>query len=136
MAKCPYGLTRTLRLITVMSLLFLASCTAQPSTRTVTLAQSGSSIDLRVGDTLLVALEGNPTTGFDWALVGSASPALDLVERTFAPSSTALGASGTVTYRFKAAAQGNTDLVINYSRSFESVPPERTFKLTVRVGPS
>jgi inhibitor of cysteine peptidase len=129
-ARCIVGL------VTVLSLLFLASCAAQPATRTVTFAQSGSAIDLRVGDTLLVALEGNPTTGFDWALVGSASPALDLAERSFAPSSTALGAAGTVTYRFKAVAQGSTDLVMNYSRSFESVPPERTFKLTVRVVPS
>lgn len=102
----------------------------------MTFAQSGSSIDLRVGDTLLVALDGNPTTGFDWALVGPASPALDLAERSFAVSSTALGAPGTVTYRFRAVAQGSTDLVMNYSRSFESVPPARTFKLTVRVGPS
>ena len=122
--------------VVVLSLLLLASCAAQPTTRTVTFLQSGSSIDLRVGDTLLVALDGNPTTGFDWELVGSASPALDLAERSFAPSSAALGAPGTVTYRFKAAAQGSTDLVMNYSRSFESVPPERTFKLTVRVGPS
>jgi hypothetical protein len=98
MPRPPYGLSGTLGLITVMSLLFLASCTARPMTRTVTLAQSW-------------ALEGNPSTGFDWA-------------------------PGTVTYRFRAAAQGSTDLVINYSRSFESVPPERTFKLTVRVGPS
>ena len=118
-----------------LALLFLAaaSCAPQPTTLTVGASQSGSSIDLRVGDTVVVALESNPSTGFDWALVGSTAPVLDPGQRTYTSSGTALGAPGTVTYRFRAMAEGSTRLVIHYLRSWESVPPARTFELTIRV---
>lgn len=126
----------SVRLIATVAIVLLAACAEQPATRTVTAAQSGTSVELRVGDTLVVALDGNPTTGFDWALVGSVTPPLELAERTFTPSGTALGAPGTVSYRFKAAAPGTTRIVMTYSRSWESVPPDRTFELAVRVGSS
>lgn len=51
----------------------------------------------------------------------------------FTPQSTLLGAGGTVRYRFRAAAQGTTKLTLSYSRSFESVPPQRTFDVTINV---
>jgi inhibitor of cysteine peptidase len=114
-------------------ILALASCAPQPTTLTVGAAQSGATIDLRTGDTVVVALESNPSTGFDWVLVGPAAPALDSGQRTYASSGTALGAPGTVTYRFRAVAEGTTRLVMHYLRSWESLPPERTFELTVRV---
>ena len=114
-------------------ILAVASCAPQPTTLTVGAAQSGASIDLRVGDTLMVALESNPSTGFDWVLIGPTAPALDPGQRTYASSGTALGAAGTVTYRFRAAAEGTARLLIHYRRSWESLPPERTFELTVRV---
>lgn len=118
-----------------LALLFLAavSCAPQPTTLTVGAAQSGASIDLRVGDTLVVALESSPSTGFDWALVGSAAPVLDPGQRAYTSSGTALGASGAVTYRFRAVTEGNTRLLIHYLRSWESVPPERIFELTIHV---
>lgn len=122
--------------LALVLILLGVSCTARAETVNVGAAQSGASIDLRVGDTLVVRLDSNPSTGFDWAVVGSTAPALDLSERTYTTGGTALGAAGTVTYRFRAAAEGSTQLVIRYARSWESVPPERTFELTVRVRPS
>lgn len=99
-------------LIATAAIALMGACAEPSATRTVTAGQSGTSIDLRVGDTLLITLDGNPSTGFDWAPVGSVSPVLDLAERTFTPSGTALGASGTVTFRFSAAAPGTIHLVM------------------------
>lgn len=122
--------------LALVMILLGVSCAARAETVNVGAAQSGGSIDLRVGDTLVVRLDSSPSTGFDWAVVGSTAPVLDLGERTYTTGGTALGAAGTATYRFRAVAEGSTHLVIHYARSWESVPPERTFELTVRVRPS
>lgn len=119
--------------LALILIILTASCAPGAETVNVGAAHSGTPIDLRVGDTLVVGLESNPSTGFDWAMAGSSAPVLDLAERTYAPGGPALGAAGTVTYRFRAMAEGSTRLIIHYARSWESVPPERTFELTVRV---
>jgi len=64
-------------------ILFGLSCAARADTVNVGAAQSGASIDIRVRDTLVVRRDSNPSTGFDWDVVGSTAPVLDLSERTF-----------------------------------------------------
>ena len=117
-------------LVCVLAVFVTLSCARSNS---IALAQddSGRSIATSVGDEIVVSLEGNPTTGFDWAVVGPIAPVLEQIDRTFTPQSSALGAGGTVRYRFRTAAAGTTTLTLVYSRSFESVPPQRTFTVTV-----
>jgi predicted secreted protein len=55
-------------------------------------------------------------------------------EPEFHPASSALSASGTVTYRFEAVGAGQITLKMIYSRPFEKgVPPQRTFAASVLV---
>jgi predicted secreted protein len=90
-------------------------------------------MELGVGDTLLLSLESTPGTGFDWNLSSPPTSMLELAERTVTPSGTLPGGPATVTYRFRAAAAGEATLSLGYARSWESVPPVRTFELNVRV---
>ena len=44
-----------------------------------------------------------------------------------------VGAAGTEVFTFTAVETGTGELKLVYQRSFESVPPEQTFTLTVAV---
>jgi len=105
------------------------------SPQQLTEADDGRTIELRVGGKLEVALEGNPTTGFQWEVGGGDTSIITLSgEPEFKPSSDALGAGGKFTLRFEAAAVGQTMLKLIYHRPFEKdAPPSRTFEVTVCV---
>lgn len=96
---------------------------------------SGSTVELRTGDTLKVMLGGNPTTGYQWEI---ASVDSNVVKQRGDPEyrsdSAAVGASGKFTFTFEAAAPGQTVLRLVYRRPFEkNVPPARTFEITAVV---
>jgi predicted secreted protein len=96
----------------------------------------GTTVQLAPGAELVVALEGNPTTGFDWRVAGTLPPQLtaksDTLESSAAPG--VVGAGGTRVFTYTVAATGTGVLDMEYLRSWETtVPPEKTFKLTVVV---
>jgi len=97
-------------------------------------ASDGSTITLRDGDHLMIALPGNPTTGYRW--MGDLSPA-DLLEELpgpdFYPESSLIGAGGTFIFRYAAHAPGTGTLTFSYLRPWESVPPEKTVTLAIHV---
>lgn len=103
--------------------------------RTVTVgsAANGKSLELKKGDTLVVRLAANPTTGYDWAIV-SKPKALELVKSTFlVPHSNAVGQGGTDVFRFSVrSGQGRLELA--YRRSWEKgIAPAHTFRLEIRA---
>jgi len=130
-----------LRLITALSavvilgLLSTFSGAHVPSAvpKRVTEANAGAQIELRVGELLVVALAGNPTTGYQWEVVDlDASIVKQLGEATLEPSSAAIGAGGLITLQFRAVGIGETALKVVYRRPFEKeVPPLRVFAVTV-----
>lgn len=136
-ARALWALLAVLALVLVAGLVFLAGKQAARPQKTITLkeSQAGSQALLRAGDTLEVNLEGNPTTGYTWSAAGFDAAILKpLGEPEFHPASSALGAGGTVTYRFEAAGAGQTTLTMIYSRPFEKgVPPLKTFMVNVSV---
>jgi inhibitor of cysteine peptidase len=96
---------------------------------------AGSTVELRVGDTMEVVLDGNPTTGFSWETAAvDASVLKQLGEPQFEPASNLIGSGGEFTFRFEAVASGQTLLQLLYHRPWEKdVPPEKTFEVTVIV---
>jgi len=106
-----------------------------PEKKQLTEKDSGSSIDLRTQDTLVISLPENPTSGFRWEIERVDSQILRPAgEPVYEPSSNLVGAGGVTTYRFEAAGVGSTTLKLMYHRSFEKdVPPASTFELNVRV---
>jgi len=123
-------------LLTVNSLDAVWLCISVPQ-GAVTLHEgdAGGTVDLRVGETMAVVLEGNPTTGFTWETAAlDASVLKQLSEPEFEPESSLIGAGGTFTFRFEAVAPGQTLLRLVYHRPWETdVPPEKTFEVTVVV---
>jgi len=91
------------------------------------------------GQTLVVTLASNPTTGYSWQ-VAEADKALlrqvgDAEFKSSASSNPPLvGAGGTETFRFETNGAGTTTLKLVYRRSWEtSVPPIKTFTVQVVV---
>ncbi len=102
-------------------------------------ADNGQSFAVGVGDTIEVMLPGNPTTGFTWTAAMS-DEAAALVAQQGEPAyvsessgETVVGAGGVYTFTFKTIAKGEAELKLVYARSFESVPPEQTFTVTLTI---
>jgi inhibitor of cysteine peptidase len=111
-------------------------CTAQPSgSVSLTEADNGSVVAVSLGSEITVTLDGNPTTGYSWAVAAETGAGLvQIGEPAFSPSSNLLGAGGTYTFRFRAAAGGAAILRLVYYRPFEvGVAPLRTFQIVAVV---
>ncbi len=133
----PKNLAKTLATLAVVAV--LAGCASlQPQTPTVVQAsQSGGAIRMLQGDTLVVTLDSNPSSGYRWQVrpidgallqqIGSA----DLLPAEVAPGT--VGAANDTVYRFRAAAPGTGPLELAYLRPFETAPPQRTVRYDVTV---
>lgn len=109
-----------------------------PEAVTLGADDDGATITLEPGQELVVSLEGNPTTGFSWAVIGVDEAVLAPVgEPEYTPASTdstLVGGGGTFSLRFEAVGEGETTLELGYARSWETgVEPEDTFTVAVTV---
>jgi inhibitor of cysteine peptidase len=106
-----------------------------PATVTLGAQDDGRTITLKSGDTLIIELEGNPTTGFSWEVeaVDDAILALQGDAQYTASETGLVGSGGVFTFTFRAASKGQTPLQLVYHRSWENVAPEDTFEVTVVV---
>jgi len=107
------------------------------STNTVNIGEQdvGKVIELKTGDTLVISLEGNITTGYNWIPAPQEPSLLEQVGGIeVTPVSDAVGAPGMIVLKFKAIETGQTFLHLEYKRSWEEgVQPEKTFDVTVVV---
>jgi inhibitor of cysteine peptidase len=96
---------------------------------------AGKTITLKTGEALLIELDGNITTGFNWIPAPQDPLLLSQVgDNQVTPESNLPGAPGRIVLQFKAVAQGQTLLHLDYKRSWETgVAPEKTFEVTVVV---
>ena len=117
----------------VLGALLLTACGAEKVE--VNDAMNGQSVSLKAGDQLVISLESNPTTGFDWELLTLDESVLKLVgEPAFKTDSKLVGASGVKTYTFEAQGSGTAAIKLIYHRSWETdVPPEKEFNLSIDV---
>jgi len=102
-------------------------------------SDNGSQVKLEKGQTLVVALESNPSTGYRWKVIEFESPILlQKGEAEFKSSDSREppppGTGGTETFRFEAISAGQMTLELVYHRSWEEkVDPLETFSLQVVV---
>jgi inhibitor of cysteine peptidase len=96
---------------------------------------SGKQVELSVGQSLVVTLESNASTGYSWYLAqNSDGSVLDNTGNEYvAPQTTLVGAGGKEEWTFKALKEGTSTISMGYSRPWESTPPAETFDLTVVV---
>jgi predicted secreted protein len=100
--------------------------------------ETDRSISLHVGEKLLIALEGNMTTGYLWEQVDDeGAVALSTLEGpTYQPSPSPVGmvgSGGRFLFRYRAEAVGQTDLIFNYCRAWEEENETDTITFHVTV---
>jgi inhibitor of cysteine peptidase len=119
-------------LLTAMSL--LAGCCGTGEVK-LAAEDNGSQVELQRGQTLVITLDSNPTTGYRWEVVASDSPVLrQKGEAEYkAPESSAVGAGGQEVFRFEAASAGEMTLELAYRRSWEDEEPAERFSVHVIV---
>lgn len=106
---------------------------------TLTTADNGKDFTVNVGDTILVVLEGNPTTGYSWAGALDEQSAAVLEQQgepVYAEDTVeedVVGAGGAFTFTFTAAEEGEATITLVYARTWESVDPAETFEAQISV---
>jgi inhibitor of cysteine peptidase len=97
-------------------------------------ADSGRSIGLRLREEIELNLAENPTTGYQWQIVESATPVLEKSGDSFQRgSSQGLGAGGTRIFKFRSRAAGTATLRIVYGRPGVQESIKQEFVLSIRV---
>jgi inhibitor of cysteine peptidase len=127
---------RKLRFIIACSLLFsLLSGCAGKSTMNVNESQNGTSVDLKTGDMLVITLEGNPTTGYQWEMLPNTDGIVELQgDPEYKSGGNQVGSGGKYSFNVKAVKAGTTRVDLKYYRSFEAdVPPIQTFSIDITV---
>jgi inhibitor of cysteine peptidase len=127
-------------LVTVVSVGCGSDAAASGGPLNLTEADNGKAYTVAVGDTVTVAIVGNPTTGYAWTADLSDEDAALLQatgEPVYDPDVVAegiVGSGGTYTFTFNAVAKGEVELKLIYWRSFEpDVAPMQTFTATVTI---
>jgi len=120
----------------LLMMLAMSACSAGRTVQ-VNDADNGSTVELKTGDTLIITLEGNPTTGYQWELVPSQDGGMQLQgEPEYVAAKTKLvGSGGVYHFTFRAENKGSTRIVLKYYRSFEpaDTPPISTYSLNISV---
>lgn len=92
---------------------------------------------LAVGDTLVLALDENPTTGYRWAVAQPPAKAqLRAAGDTYATKPAdpqMVGVGGTRRLRFVAVAAGKTQLELHLRREWQKDNPDRRLRVTVAI---
>jgi len=100
----------------------LASSAAAAQSILVTEAENGTTVTLAQGDTLIVSLPSNPSTGFTWRVAKNDIAMLKLS----APSEFHMdvfwmpGTAGHESFKFDAMSSGTETLELDYSRTQDS----------------
>ena len=121
-------------LIAGLVLIALGACSSGNEVR-LDDGDDGGQVELQGGQTLVISLEGNPTTGYTWQVDEVDEKVLRQVgDPGFEPDSGAVGAGGVQTLRFETVTSGTTTLKLVYVRPWEEgSPPEETFSVQVTV---
>lgn len=113
----------------------LSSCGTTSNAVHLEKKDAGRRITLSQGGELVVVLQGNISTGFQWEVASIDKGVLRQSARpAFEAYSDADGSGGDFTMRFQGVAPGETTLKLIYRRPFEpDEPPIENYQVTVRV---
>lgn len=84
------------------------------------------------GDTFVIELEGNPTTGYEWQLEFDPEM-LELLDQGITPMSSNFGAGAAQRFELRASHPGDATIRAIYKRRWETNPiDEQTFDVQVK----
>jgi inhibitor of cysteine peptidase len=120
--------------IGLVALIAILAATLSAKTLFLEESDNNTHICMNPGDTLVIKLESNVTTGYSWSIATPASPLERLASDKERPKDAPPGAGGFQTFRFKAKSEGDATLELKYFRPFEKdKPAAKTYKITVSV---
>ncbi len=122
--------------VPLLCCLFLLLCTgALAHAATVKLAASDGShvtLFLHVGDRIHLELPAKPSTGYRWSVSPRNMAKLQQVGSTLREDSGLMGGAATQSYTWQVLQPGETDLVLQYDRSFEpTAKPAQTYSMHI-----
>jgi inhibitor of cysteine peptidase len=117
------GIAESAWLLLALVLLFPPAVMASdPATVTVTQAQHGRDLTLKVGSILEIELPGIGGTGYTWLEQAAGAPYLKLLDQTTRPDKEGrMGGPVIQVWRFKAEKPGTTEIKMAYYRPWEGV---------------
>ncbi len=120
----------------LLALTVATACSPQQQEVKATVDDAGREMQLKKGQTLVVTLEGNPTTGYSWEVEEPLDEQVlrQVGEAEFEQESDLVGAGGVQILRFEAVNAGRFALKLVYHRPWEKdVEPLETYSLQVVV---
>ncbi len=129
------GMKKICSAFAVLCSLYLCGCSSMfDSSKRHMLRLEDSSAECRVGDFVIVSLDSNPTTGYDWTPVSYDESVLKIDGRRFIPARRGLvGSGGTTEISFLAVGEGNSKIKLGYARPWESKPAIKEANYDVKV---
>lgn len=116
-------------LLPTLTALLLGACVAAPpqeaapDTFVVQTQEQARTLNLNIGQPLLLRFSANPSTGFAWGLVTPSQLLVADGKPAFEPNASApgtVGAPGFETWKFRAVKAGTETLRFEYRRSWEN----------------
>ena len=125
-----------LSILVVFSILVTAGGCGAPQQKEINVEiKADESFHLRVGQTVNLRFESNPTTGYLWTITDKEG--YDALKRMgdykYIPSSGRVGSGGIQIYTFEGAKRGKVTLVFEYRRPWEPLTTPAARKYTVRI---
>ncbi len=123
--------------LTLLLLVLVFSSAGCSGGNVKTYSDVGDTIEVRVDGEFIIALNSNPTTGYSWFATYDEDEfeliSDDYEQNTNNSDTIIMGAGGTQSLRFKALKSGETEITLDYQRSWEGEPSERmVFSVEVR----
>ena len=95
---------------------------------------ANATISTSNGQEFEVALDSNPSTGYQWLVTGLDESLVMLLEDEYVPpESNLIGAGGKQVFTFRALGEGQTGIDFEYARPWELQNPEATYRVEVLV---
>ncbi len=124
----------TLLIIVILFALAISTGCGKPGDVKLSASDNGKTVEVPAGSEIVITLDGNPTTGYNWEAKDLDSSMLQQVgEPEFKSSNPDLiGSGGSITLTFKSLKAGTTTLNLIYHRSWETdVAPLSEYTVTI-----
>jgi predicted secreted protein len=112
-----------LKLIAIIGLFSLTSCAIfnGPSTMNLDNKSNGKKIEANIGDTVVIRLKGNATTGYSWILQKYNEKLIKFIDMQYeTENSNLMGAGGAWVAKFKVIKAGSSKIIFDYKRPWET----------------
>ena len=74
------------------------------------------SIKIKIYDTKIISLKGNPTTGYVWTI---AATNIECIKQEYIANSAKYGSDGMHNFSFRANQEGNAKIIFSYKRAWD-----------------